>query len=413
MTNTVPEAAFFSRTHIDTLQVLLKLTERCNLNCSYCYYFNMGDQSYKARPAAISINVIEQLVTFLNQACNAYVIGKINIIFHGGEPMLLKVSRFRQTCQLLKTALDGKVDFDFSMQTNGTLFSPQWCDVLSKYGVEVGISMDGPQAIQDKERVDHKGKGSHQTVMDNLIFLDSYKEKDNFKNKGVMSVLNAAYDYRQICHHFIHELGFKELNFLLPDCNYDDGIPDSRTALEYGQILCDIFDVWTQYQHITIREVEGVLAKFQQSQLSESAKHAVKARTDKGIHYIANQIIVIHSDGQLSIDDSLIPAYEWRKNEESLYLAKNSLIDFISQPLLKDISHAYQKVPEPCKKCTWYNLCQSGDIGNRFSRAKGFDNPSIFCDGLKVFYQHVTSYLYQNGYPEEQIRKLLLVDEVS
>ncbi|MCU1093343.1 hypothetical protein JAK58_17685 [Stenotrophomonas maltophilia] len=31
------------------LQVIIKIAERCNLACSYCYYFFMGDDSYKDR----------------------------------------------------------------------------------------------------------------------------------------------------------------------------------------------------------------------------------------------------------------------------------------------------------------------------------------------------------------------------
>ena len=33
------------------LTVILKLTERCNLNCAYCYYFNGNDHSFKSKPA--------------------------------------------------------------------------------------------------------------------------------------------------------------------------------------------------------------------------------------------------------------------------------------------------------------------------------------------------------------------------
>ena len=30
---------------IEALQVVYKIAERCNINCSYCYYFNMGDET--------------------------------------------------------------------------------------------------------------------------------------------------------------------------------------------------------------------------------------------------------------------------------------------------------------------------------------------------------------------------------
>ena len=40
--------------HIDSpvqfVEVILKTAERCNLNCSYCYFFHGGDDSYKKHP---------------------------------------------------------------------------------------------------------------------------------------------------------------------------------------------------------------------------------------------------------------------------------------------------------------------------------------------------------------------------
>lgn len=36
--------------------VILKTVERCNINCTYCYYFNSKDQSYLNRKPYISIN---------------------------------------------------------------------------------------------------------------------------------------------------------------------------------------------------------------------------------------------------------------------------------------------------------------------------------------------------------------------
>src|SRR3546814_3929234 len=40
---------------IDALQVVYKVAERCNINCSYCYYFHMGDETPLERPAYAQI----------------------------------------------------------------------------------------------------------------------------------------------------------------------------------------------------------------------------------------------------------------------------------------------------------------------------------------------------------------------
>lgn len=73
---------------MSTLTVILKMAERCNLNCSYCYFFNGKDFSYKDRPAYITETNIDQLIKFLSKGADDLSINKIVFGFHGGEPLL-------------------------------------------------------------------------------------------------------------------------------------------------------------------------------------------------------------------------------------------------------------------------------------------------------------------------------------
>ena len=52
---------------MEALNLVLKLSERCNLNCRYCYYFNGLDQSFRARPAILKDEILEQIIKFLQQ----------------------------------------------------------------------------------------------------------------------------------------------------------------------------------------------------------------------------------------------------------------------------------------------------------------------------------------------------------
>ena len=75
---------------IKNLEIILKLSERCNLYCTYCYFFNRGDQSYKDNPPVISQFTIESLILFIKNACVQYPLKKVIFDFHGGEPLLMK-----------------------------------------------------------------------------------------------------------------------------------------------------------------------------------------------------------------------------------------------------------------------------------------------------------------------------------
>jgi len=70
-------------------QVILKVSSRCNLNCSYCYVYNMADSSWRGRPALMSDEVFEAAIARILQQCLVTGQDRILIAFHGGEPCLI------------------------------------------------------------------------------------------------------------------------------------------------------------------------------------------------------------------------------------------------------------------------------------------------------------------------------------
>ena len=45
-----------------TTNLVVKVASRCNLNCTYCYVYNMGDNSYKLQPKFMSIETIKKII---------------------------------------------------------------------------------------------------------------------------------------------------------------------------------------------------------------------------------------------------------------------------------------------------------------------------------------------------------------
>jgi uncharacterized protein len=91
------------------IDVVLKVTERCNLNCTYCYYFNGNDQSFKSKPPLMTLEVLEKTLDFLAKGAEDLGIEKMDIIFHGGEPMLMRKNRFSEFCTVIRNRLEKKL----------------------------------------------------------------------------------------------------------------------------------------------------------------------------------------------------------------------------------------------------------------------------------------------------------------
>src|SRR5690242_1163041 len=67
---------------IEALHVIYKIAERCNINCTYCYYFNMGEDSALKLPPLASISVTDALAHWVAQGCEELKIPQVKITFH-------------------------------------------------------------------------------------------------------------------------------------------------------------------------------------------------------------------------------------------------------------------------------------------------------------------------------------------
>jgi uncharacterized protein len=106
---------------MDSLGIVLKLTERCNINCSYCYYFNGLDQSFKSRPAKISQDTIVSVGNFLKQGAKDLNLKEIVVGFHGGEPLLIKKATFEWICDFLTDLLCPYLTVKFNLRKDSII----------------------------------------------------------------------------------------------------------------------------------------------------------------------------------------------------------------------------------------------------------------------------------------------------
>lgn len=384
---------------IERLQVIYKIAERCNLNCSYCYYYNIGDSTALERPALVSLPVTERLATWLAEGCRQLDIPKVLISFHGGEPMLMRSWEFAKTCEALVRTLSPVVDLSFSIQTNGTLLTDGWLEALRRFKVSIGVSIDGRQRDHDRFRLDHGGRSSFKTTEQAILRLMEASAVDEHLCPGTISVLHQAVDYRET-YRYLRSLGVRSMHFLLPDRSHDAAAPATATAKiarALGQGLLDIFESWMEEDNpdIRVRFIDETLGHFEIGGTTGLQRRPRKR----------NQILVARSDGTLTVDDSLMPALQWYKSTQQFRISEHSLQETLRHPVFRELEAHARRLPTACLGCPWASMCRGGDLENRFSQARGFDNPSVYCEGYKHLYRGMCSLLVENGYPRTEIEQ--------
>jgi uncharacterized protein len=128
---------------------------------------------------------------------------------------MLGVAFFGWMCSYLKGNIKG-VKIKLSVQTNGVLLNEEWADVFSKYEIPVGISIDGPIDVHNRNRVYSDGRGSYDDV---VAAVRLAREKDLLF--GTLSVIDPRCDPKEVYEH-LRSLEIMWVDFLLPDCCYDN-----------------------------------------------------------------------------------------------------------------------------------------------------------------------------------------------
>jgi uncharacterized protein len=363
---------------IDALVV--KVVERCNLNCSYCYMYNHADRSYLRRPAFMSDEVLEQLLRRIIEYCDRRQKHRMALVLHGGEPMLMGTNRFEKLAATVQQKLGNRLE-SLQMQSNATLVDDDWIAALRKFSVMVSVSLDGPRHIHDMFRVDHSGTGSHERALKGLLRL-----QDAGLLSGALCVVNPAHAGLGIYRYF-RSLGIKRMNFLLPDASHDAKklLYDQYGETPVADYLIPLFDDWYSEDDpdVSVRFFEDIIR----------AVLGGKVQSDAISNGRANYL-VIDTDGTIQALDALKVCHEGLP-ESGLNVSDHGFDDLDKGlPLLYRIVNESIPLCSTCQQCPERETCGGGYLPHRYSRDKGFDNPSIWCKDLQKLFTHIRSHMY-------------------
>ncbi len=167
--------------------LILGITEKCNLCCSYCCYSGkfagMRPHSNRTMPLEIAQKAVMEYLGDAPPEENDF----FPLTFYGGEP-LLEFDLVKQVVKFTneQAKQQGKT-IRYSMTTNGTLLGDEATDYMVEHGFMVIVSFDGPKKSHDRYRVFNNGKGSFDVVYQSIKrFAERHPD---YQNRGVNMVL--------------------------------------------------------------------------------------------------------------------------------------------------------------------------------------------------------------------------------
>ena len=219
------------------MTIIVKPTYSCNFRCKYCYLSNETKQQARLFDIDFAKRIIAQLKSLMQKNPRR----KLNIIWHGGEPMLWGIINYREIWAYMQQELAG-YEVQNSMQTNLSLVNDEWIDLFLQYNVRVGFSLDGTQSIHDQQRVDVHGQPTFERIIAN------YRRcKERGMHIGCIVVGSKKHQgHIAELYRFMRDegLGFKFNPLFCSGEAQNNKDEYSITPNEYAQMAIELFDLW-------------------------------------------------------------------------------------------------------------------------------------------------------------------------
>ncbi|MDR7114672.1 radical SAM protein [Caulobacter sp. BE254] len=396
--------------HDASVEIVLKIQETCNINCRYCYMYNLGNSLHEIVPKAASIEVCLSVAKFIETEFMRRSPKYVRIVLHGGEPMLMPPHRFEERIVAIWSYLKGKIkDEDlkrvvFALQTNATLVSDKWIDVLSRWNITVGVSIDGPEEIHDQNRVDFSERGTHSRVVAGLRTLQAAGDAGRIKRPGVLCVIDPNADGEAVYKHIVRDLGVQSVDFLLPFLTWDRF--DEKTVDGVTRFLLSAFQEWRR---------DGFGADIRIFQSAMSRLRRANGDASEGPIHVSHVVLLVESDGSISPEESLRETVDTRATARTIHTDR--MVDILADWQFGGVIRSSLTRSKECDDCAILEACNSGGslgrVGQRFQTGQMFNRKSVYCSTFVDLFIAAARVITRQGQDISALQSLFETDELT
>jgi uncharacterized protein len=240
----------------------------------------------------------------------------------------------------------------------------------------VGLSLDGPEHVHDRYRVNKQGKGTWKKVHDHAkMLLDA-----GVATNALVVVNDYSVNYPEEIYEYHKALGLNYMQFI-PCVETDPANPAqaasySVSAEQYGTFLTKVFDLW----HADI--VDGVAATSVRYFDSIFHKYVGLSAPDCTLMKTCGDYVVVEHNGDVYSCDFFVES-NWKLGN----IMTQRLDEMLNAPRQEEFGAMKALLPEECVSCEWLRKCQGGCTKDRI-RDPHDKGSNHFCQSYKMFFAH-------------------------
>ncbi len=355
-----------------SLTVIIEPTHECNLSCKYCY---VDKNAEKGRMNNKTLkNSIQKIAIFHGKGIKSL------FEWHGGEPLLVGLDFFKEVINVQKE-MGVEYEFENSIQTNGTLITEEIADFFKENNFFVGLSLDGPRALNNKTRRYKNGRGTFGDILRSIGIL-----RERGMEVGTIVTLNKQ-NIKDV------KLIYQFLKEYKINAKFNPIVKSSRAIENYEELAIspeefeearlELFDMWfndKQSPHLYCFEstLKNILSKnhFHECTFSDSCQKDFISIGPQGDAY---------------------PCGEFDGNKKFRYgnINEGSLEAIFSHPMRKKLLKRAESIEE-CKDCDYQKLCGGGCMRNAYAFSGNVMDKDPYCPAYKSLFRHISNKIFKN-----------------
>lgn len=345
----------------------------CQARCSYCFGPNHGP--------VMQPDIFDSALDWI--AAYAPLEDRVEITFHGGEPLLAGKDWYRKHLLILRQRFDGRLKL--SIQSNLWLLDEEFCALFKEYDVSVGTSLDGPQAINDPQR----GEGYFERTMAGITTA-----RRNGIEPGVICTFTrlSAPRFREVFEFFTsHGLSFSVHEAV---CAMGDGHMNNLALApqEAAGLMVDLFEHYLEN-----------ITRVKISTFDSMARGL--ACGDGGICTFGDclgKYLTIAPRGEIFTCNRFVYSPEWQVGS----VFDNPTKEMLScSPTWQKLHQRENSVHEDCGDCSHFNYCKGGCPYNAFTA--GIDRRDSNCEAYKRLFDRIGDRALEEVFSEENLQAVI------
>jgi uncharacterized protein len=345
--------------------LVIQPTPFCNLDCRYCY---LPDRQNTKR---ISASTLDRL--FARVFESELVRNGFTVVWHAGEPLVLRPAFYREAFAIASRHRRAEVAISHAVQTNATLIDQEWCEFIKRHAVRVGVSVDGPEFLNDRHRTTRRGGGTYRRVVQGMAAL-----RRNAIPFHVITVLTRdSLDYPDELYAFYVEHGIDQIGFNVEEIegpHQCSSLASDGSEVRYREFLSRFYDLAGRPgSGLRVREFDSALAAIvaaerEPPRLQETAPFA---------------IVSVDCDGNFSsFSPELLGLPSSEYGDFALgNVHATSFAAAARSPRFAAMEAAIAAGVARCRQnCTYFRLCGGGAPANKYFENGSFDSAeTLFC----------------------------------